>query len=158
LPSWLTLDKATGLLHGTVPAQPGTTSSNITAIRTDTEEGDLNHPFNIVVVVLPVWDSNPLNLGQAKEDLPFQFDLKLQVPDPAGSTFSFSAPVLPAWLSLNPTPGILPGPPRRVNVGDFTVAAITAITFHGTASVPAKGTVAKTIPPPKWNGNPIALP
>ena len=99
-PDWLALT-SDGMLTGTPPAQPGSTDFAVSVKQTTTEEADLNHPFRITIIVNAAWDANPLNLGTAKEGVPYSFDLKPHVSDPAGSAFTFSASGLPGWLSLN---------------------------------------------------------
>lgn len=157
-PAWLTLDSPNHRLSGTAAlTDVGTTTFRI-AVK-DNDSGAIAQ-IQLTVVITPVWAGATLDLGTAKEDSPFTFDLtkKVTVPGNGPVTISVEDPAkLPKWLTLG-TNGVLTGTPRRADVGDFSGVVFVATTpSGGVAKTTAFGTVQKTIHPPKWTATSFTL-
>ena len=140
LPTWLTIDPATGILAGT-PDDDGVGSMTVTVTATDTAGASVATSFMLTVtnvndtpvVITPIADTG------AVEDAVFSYDTASSFRDDDsvhGDSLSFSASLsggapLPAWLSIDPTTGILSGTPAHADVGGLTVD-ITATDDAGT--------------------------
>jgi len=155
-PAWLTVDSPNSLMKGT----PQLSDVGVARFRLAVQDVEAGALTNVVltVVVVPIWASDPLDLGIQNEDSPFQFDLKTKVTNPAGGAMTFtSTSGLPSWMTLT-SDGILSGTPRRKDVGNYANVILVATTASGGASsVTAFGKVLKTIHPPKWIATPQTL-
>lgn len=131
----------------------------------DNEKADQCPTTNIHVKSHPRWTHLPnvLDLGVAREEQDFEFDLKPFVFDAASGIpgyqllFSKNAQV-PQWLKLDPATGKLSGNPKRTDVGNFQGFEFTVSNKDGSSVTQAKIVVLKTIHPPRWTQNPILLP
>ena len=124
LPSWLSLNSATGVLSGTPgPGDVGSVSFTITATDSGGEPvgctGQAQFGFNVLCPTITV-TSTPSVLPDAVAG---QFYSASFHASPAG-TYTFSATGLPSWLTLSPS-GTLSGTPTSGDVGpvSFTVTA-----------------------------------
>ena len=155
-PGWLTIDSPNSLMKGTPQLSDAGGKSFRLSVQ-DVEAGAITQ-VTMTVVVIPIWASDPLDLGIQNEDSFFQLDLKTKVSDPAGGALTFSSTSgLPTWMSLTAS-GILSGTPRRNDVGNYQdVVLVATTTTGGSSSVKAFGRVLKTIHPPKWISNPQAI-
>ncbi|MBC2604829.1 putative Ig domain-containing protein [Pelagicoccus albus] len=127
LPSWLTIDDATGQLSGTPEnADVGTISVSVTA--TDSEGSSVQDTFSITIEntndgpTASVIDSQDVD-----EDSLFTLDASNYFADEdIGDTMSYSATLsdgsaLPSWLSIDSETGELSGTPRNDDIGTVTL-------------------------------------
>gem|GEM_PF-1640794 len=127
LPSWLSLNTATGLLSGTAPAQIGNFTVNATA--SNPAGTSIPAPIQIrVLPVAPAFTSNATAIGYARQ--PFTHILAATNNQSVSLTpLAFgNATALPPWLSLNATTGALTGTAQAGNYSIGTTASNGATT------------------------------
>jgi len=129
LPSWLTFNPGSGLLSGT----PGNDDVGDHDVRLKASDGstEIFQDFTITVNNendAPEITSTPsvttINQGDS-----FTYTLVATDNDP-GDVVTLSAPVLPEWMSFNPSNGVLSGTPGRNEVG--TTDSVHQITLQAT--------------------------
>ncbi|MBI1859536.1 MAG: hypothetical protein HYR96_01285 [Deltaproteobacteria bacterium] len=169
-PAWVTVGRRAGTngtitgtpQHGNIGPVKVTVSLAQTVLGQTLTGGNADFNFNVLQVLFPpVWKNDPLDLGTQREDQNFTIDLKSFVTDPMSSpSVTFTAKNLPTWMHLDPG-GLLTGAPpwsaAHTLVGPYSGLSFTVQALGGSATVSAKGTVAATIKPPIWDGNPITL-
>jgi hypothetical protein len=124
LPSWLNFNTTTGVLSGT-PANSNVGDNNVT-LRVSDGSTNVDQVFVIAVANVndpPVITSTPGT--SVDEDVAYTYTITATDVD-AGATLTFSAPVLPSWMSFNTTTHVLSGTPTNAQVGhnasaDFNV-------------------------------------
>ena len=135
LPSWLSIDPATGILMGT-PVNADVAGLTLTVVAVDGAGAGTSASFQLTVsnvndapvVVTPIVDASPL------ENVLFNYDVAASFADDDalhGDTLTFSAEQsggtpLPAWLSIDPATGVLSGTPDAAQVGIPYTIAVTA--------------------------------
>ena len=158
LPGWLTLtdnNDSTATLTGT-PANANVGSNNVT-LRVNDGTTDVDQTFTIDVANVndpPAFTSTPLTT--ATEDAAYTYNVTASDPD-LGAVLTFTAPTLPAWLTLNPTgngTATLSGTPTNAEVGTHNV---TLSLTDGTVSVDQIFiiTVANTNDAPAFTSAPV---
>jgi hypothetical protein len=125
LPAWLTFNPSTGVLSGT----PTNDNVGNNAVKLSLTNGSvtIDQPFTINVANvndLPVITSTPAT--SVDEDVAYSYTLTATDVD-AGATLTFSAPVLPAWMSFNTSTGVLSGTPTNDQVGTAASADFDVI-------------------------------
>ncbi|WP_435276490.1 putative Ig domain-containing protein [Psychrobium sp. nBUS_13] len=118
LPSWLSIDSATGQLSG-VPSNSdvGTHSNIVITVKDSSDASDAFAPFSIIVS-----NSNdaPLISGTpsvtVNEDLAYSFTPTASDAD-VGDSLSFSIVNKPSWASFDSASGALSGTPSNGDVG-----------------------------------------
>ncbi|MEZ6101439.1 MAG: putative Ig domain-containing protein [Pirellulaceae bacterium] len=132
LPAWLSINPTTGVLSGT-PDDPDIGTINVIVRARDAANAlASSNSFAITVNNVPEPPvATDIGAQSANEDSPFTLNLAnfFSDPDP-GDVLTFGATLvgggaLPAWLTLNPTTGVLSGTPDNGDVG--------AIDIHATA-------------------------
>ncbi|MEL6961877.1 MAG: putative Ig domain-containing protein, partial [Pseudomonadota bacterium] len=140
LPAWLAIDPTAGVLSGTPTNDDvGTLSLIVTA--TDEAGASVSTTFQLTVdnindqpvVSTAIADATPT------EDLLFTYDVSGNFTDEDtlhGDSLTFGATlsdgtVLPAWLSIDATTGILSGTPDTTDVGVAYTIAVTATDASG---------------------------
>ena len=119
LPAWLSFDTGTGVLSGT-PSNAEVGDHNV-VLRVNDGTVDVYQHFTITVSNsndAPTITSTALT--SATEDNAYSYTLTVSDID-AGDSLTLSTPTLPAWLSFNPTTGVLSGTPSNAEVGDHNV-------------------------------------
>ena len=119
LPAWLSFDTGTGVLSGT-PSNAEVGDHNV-VLRVNDGTVDVDQNFTITVSNsndAPTITSTALT--NATEDSAYSYSFTVSDVD-SGDTLTLSAPTLPAWLSFNPTTGVLSGTPSNAEVGDHNV-------------------------------------
>ncbi len=128
LPSWLSLDTATGVLSGT-PGNDDVGVIDIDVRATDDSGASITSSFQLTVnntndnpvVVTPIGNTSVAEAAALNYDVSSNFsDID------AGDALSYSATLsgggaLPSWLSINPTTGVLSGTPGNGDVGVINV-------------------------------------
>lgn len=143
LPDWLSLDGATGFLSGT-PTNDDVGSSDVTITATDSQGLSASSTFALTVINTnddPI--INPIPDATAEDDVFFSIDIGSQVSDPdVGDVVTISvdrsdggipAP-LPAWLSFDPSTGILGGTPTDADLGVVPILVQAIDQSTGSAS------------------------
>jgi len=118
MPDWLTFDPATGILTGT----PGGEDVGDHPVSLIVSDGitDITQEFTITVQDVndpPIFTSVPdttATEGQA-------YTYVVTATDPEGDDLTFSAALIPDWLSFNENTHILVGIPARENTGENSV-------------------------------------
>lgn len=146
-PAWLILDQGNERLSGVPKFEDVGKKSFFLSV----QDGDAGARTKITITVegAPRWRSGRIDLGIAKEDFPFSFDLNPHVDNPSGAPVTFSAKSLPHWLKISPD-GILSGTPDRPAVGDYKGVELTVTSAGGSDRAEGYGTVLKTPKPPQW--------
>ena len=124
-PSWLTLSGAT--LSGT-PAQANVGTHSVTITVSDGVAPPVQQSFQIIVTDVndaPVFTSTAVTTST--QGVLYTYTATASDPDP-GSTLTFAAPTLPAWLTFSGA--TLSGTPAQANVGTH---AVTITVSDGTA-------------------------
>jgi len=132
LPTWLSIDPATGVLSGT-PENAGVGSMTVTVTATDTAGASAASSFLMTVtnvndapvVVTPIADNTNA------EDATFTYDVAANFADDDGihgDSLTFSAEQtdsspLPAWLSIDPATGVL-CTPVNADVAALTLTVV----------------------------------
>ena len=130
LPSWLSINPATGQLSGT-PLNGDVGGISVTVTATDESGESVSDTFDLTVTNVndsPVVSVLLPNQAMA-EDAPFSFDASGYFNDVDfihGDSLTFSATLLngdplPAWLSIDPVTGVLSGTPANGDVGNIGV-------------------------------------
>jgi len=149
LPSWLTINAATGALSGT-PANGDVGTIAVKVTMTDGSGASASDIFNLTVTNTNDGPTVSVAIPDATtpEDALFSLDTAGNFADvDAGDVLSFSATLangdpLPAWLSIDPATGELSGTPANDDVGVYAVivsatdlaGASTADTFNLTVT------------------------
>ena len=119
LPAWLSFNPSTGVLSGTpTNAQLG---NHAVVLRVSDGTVAVNQSFTITVKNAndaPTITSTAVTT--ASEDMAYSYTFTVNDVD-VGDTLTLSAPTLPAWLSFNPSTGVLSGTPTNAEVGDHNV-------------------------------------
>ena len=129
LPAWLTFTAETQILTGT-PANDDVGDHDVT-LRIFDETVFVDQDFVITVANEndgPVFTSTPDTT--AAEETAYAYTPTVE--DIDGDILTFTAPVLPGWLSFNEASHLLSGTPGNDDVGDHNV---TIRAFDGTTSV-----------------------
>jgi hypothetical protein len=115
LPSWLNFNTSTGILSGT-PTNDNVGDHNVTLQLTS---GTITIDQTFVITVAnvndpPVITSTPSTAGAVSE----LYTYIITATDiDAGTVLTFSAPILPSWLTFEPTTKLLAGVPAQANKG-----------------------------------------
>jgi len=126
LPSWLTLNTATGVFTGT-PAATDEGVSTITVTVTDGNGGSASDTF-----VLTATNNQAPTLATEIPDATVNeadavnLNIAGNFTDPEGDTLTFSSTTLPSWATLNPTTGVITGTPANADVGTTAVTIIAS--------------------------------
>ncbi|MCK5136600.1 MAG: putative Ig domain-containing protein [Bacteroidales bacterium] len=118
IPSWLTFNPSTGVLSGT-PLNEDVGEAPVKLKATDGEI-DIFQEFTITVKDVndpPEFTSTPIIV--ANEEVAYTYFVEAS--DPDEDALTFTAEILPAWLTFNPSTKVLIGIPARENVGDNPV-------------------------------------
>ncbi len=118
IPSWLTFEPSTGVLSGT-PLNEDVGEAPV-KLKTTDGEMDIFQEFTITVADVndpPVFTSTPDTT--AMEAVAYTYFVEAS--DPDDDPLTYSAEILPAWLTFNPASKIMIGIPARENVGDNPV-------------------------------------
>ena len=119
LPAWLSFNPSTGVLSGTpTNAHVG---NHAVVLRASDGTVTVNQSFTITVSNTndtPTITSTAVT--NATEDTAYSYTFTVNDVD-AGDTLTLSAPTLPAWLSFNPSTGVLSGTPTNAHVGNHAV-------------------------------------
>jgi len=120
-PSWAFVTTS-GLLIGTPTTNDGGVN-RITVRVTDTASAFSDTVAEITVEVPqnkpPRWLKDPIPLGNAPIDQPFQFNLSTLAVDDDGDALTFRKVNGPGWLNVSSN-GLVTGTPRQVDLGEFT--------------------------------------
>ena len=114
-PSWLTFNATSGLLSGT-PTNANVGDTTVT-LRISDGTASVDQTFALSVVNVndaPVISSTAVTA--VNEDQPYSYTIVASDVD-AGDAITYSAPVLPSWLSFNPATHVLSGTPTNDQVG-----------------------------------------
>lgn len=114
-PGWLTFNASSGLLSG-MPTNANVGDTTVT-LRVSDGTASVDQTFTLSVVNVndaPVISSTAVTA--VNEDLPYTYTLVASDVD-AGDAITYSAPVLPSWLSFNATTHVLSGTPTNDQVG-----------------------------------------
>ncbi|EDY84021.1 Putative Ig domain family [Verrucomicrobiia bacterium DG1235] len=140
LPSWLSIDTATGQLSGT-PENGDVGSISVTVTATDTAGTTASDTFGIQVDNTNDGPTASAIADQTtNEDAAFSLDASANFADvDAGDTLSFSATLqngspLPSWLSIDTATGQLSGTPENGDVGSISVTITATDAAGSTAS------------------------
>ncbi|MCG9965805.1 Ig-like domain-containing protein [Shewanella cutis] len=120
LPSWLSLNAATGVLSGT-PTNANVGSHAVVLRATDVDGLTAEQGFTIVVANVndaPTITSTALT--SATQDAAYSYTMVASDSD-AGDSVTLSAVTVPSWLSFNAGTGVLSGTPTNANVGSHAV-------------------------------------
>ena len=119
LPSWLTFDAESNLLLG-IPDREDAGENQVSLSATDGQVVILQN-FTILVKStnnLPIIITTPLLQINNYSEYTYTFNA---VDVDADDVLSFSAQLLPSWLSFNPETRVLSGIPEKAHVGTHTV-------------------------------------
>ena len=128
LPTWLSFNAATGILSGT-PANGDVGTIQVQVTATDGSGQSTADTFDLTVANTndaPVL-SAPIADRSTNEDAAFAYDASANFSDEdVGDSLTYSAALsgggsLPAWLSINPSTGVLSGTPANGDVGGISV-------------------------------------
>jgi hypothetical protein len=114
-PSWLSFNATSGLLSGT-PVNANVGDTTVT-LRISDGTASVNQTFTLSVVNVndaPIISSTAVTA--VNEDQPYSYTIVASDVD-AGDAITYSAPVLPSWLSFNATTHVLSGTPTNDQVG-----------------------------------------
>ena len=154
LPSWLSLNTATGLVSGT-PSNDDVGSHTVSLTVTDGEKETDSQMFSITVENVndaPVISSTPITT--ATEDSVYNYTLSATDVD-KGDTLTYSAKTLPSWLSLNTATGLVSGTPSNDDVGTHTVSLTVTDSAKETDSQLFSITVENVNDAPVFSSTPI---
>ncbi len=170
-PSWISVDRSTGVLTINAPANSnGTFNFQLSVVTVPPVDGGDIGRFTIKLVTLPVWKVAEVDLGKIPEGTSWTFDLNPLVNDPSGSpiaSFSLNDPSAKfpsiangGWIDTSQlSKGLLSGTPSRKDVANFAGFDFVAHTVSGgSKAIPGKGAVSLVFKGPKWTANPITLP
>ncbi|MDQ8186653.1 putative Ig domain-containing protein [Pelagicoccus sp. SDUM812002] len=139
LPSWLSINAATGELSGT-PENDDVGSISVTVIATDSAGATASDTFGIQVVNTNDGPTATAIADQiTDEDAAFSLDVSGNFSDiDAGDALTYSATLedgsaLPSWLSIDSLTGELSGSPENGDVGSLSVT-VTATDSAGTTA------------------------
>jgi len=123
IPDWLTFNPATGLLSGT----PGNEDVGDHNIELQASDGtvDITQEFVISVEDVndpPYFTSVPKTTAEEGK----AYTYVVLASDPEGDEITFTAELLPDWLSFDESTHILVGIPTRENTGDHTVRIVAS--------------------------------
>ncbi|HEY7774582.1 MAG TPA: Ig-like domain-containing protein [Marinagarivorans sp.] len=136
LPSWLSLDSATGVLSGTPTNDDVGTTEGIVLTVTD---GDLSTSLPAFSLTVNNTNDAPVITGSPSllvdEDSGYVFTPMASDVD-SGDNLVFSAENLPSWASIDPVTGTITGTPRNDDVGTFRDIIVTVSDGTTTTSLP----------------------
>ncbi len=115
IPAWLTFNPTTKVLTGT-PTASNINNQNVTLSVTDGKVFT-NQVFTIAVNSIPIINSTPI-ITTTKGLL---YNYEITFLDRNSDPLTFTAPVLPSWLTFNATKKILTGSPSAVNIENHHV-------------------------------------
>jgi len=119
IPSWLSFVPATGILSGT-PTNDEVGTHNITLRVND---GTINIDQSFTLSVLNTNDAPTIDsiaVTSVDEDALYSYTFAASDVD-VGDSLTYSAPVLPSWLSFAASTGVLSGTPSNDEVGSHNV-------------------------------------
>jgi len=114
-PSWLTFNATTGVLSGT----PANANVGDTTVTLRISDGTVSVDQVFALTVVNVNDAPTISstaVTAVNEDQPYSYTLVASDVD-AGDAITYSAPVLPAWMTFNATTHVLSGTPTNDQVG-----------------------------------------
>ena len=152
LPTWLTFNTTTGMLSGT-PTNDNVGNNNVTLRVSD---GTVNVDQSFVIAVANVNDPPVITstaVTAVNEDVAYTYTIVANDID-AGSTLTYSAPVLPSWLSFNATTHVLSGTPTNAQVG-HAASAVFDVTLRVTDNAGAATDQSFTITVNQVNDPPV---
>jgi hypothetical protein len=135
LPSWLSFDAASGVLSGT-PSNAEVGDHGVT-LRVNDGTVDVDQSFTVTVSNVndaPVVTSTAVTA--ATQDAAYSYTFAAT--DIDGDALTYSAPVMPSWLSFDAATGVLSGTPSNAEVGDH---GVTLRVNDGTVDVDQSFTV-----------------
>lgn len=115
LPSWLTFNASTQMLSGT----PGNSDVGVHDVTLRVNDGTTDTDQVFTITVANINDAPSITssgVTTANEDEAYSYTITATDID-AGTTLTFSAPILPAWLSFNASTQTLSGTPTNDHVG-----------------------------------------
>ncbi|MDH5517172.1 MAG: putative Ig domain-containing protein, partial [Gammaproteobacteria bacterium] len=130
LPAWLGFDDSTGVLSGT----PLNADVGDHAVNLRVSDGTVNVDQSFTISVSNINDAPVISSASntvATEDLAYSYTLTATDAD-TSDTLTYSAPLLPGWLTFEPDTGDLSGTPLNEHVGDH---AVTLRVYDGTVNV-----------------------
>lgn len=136
LPSWATLDAATGRISGT-PPRALSTYANIELSVSDGDSSASLPPFSITVT--PTGTNSPPSISSPTVPTGTQYEpyrFQPTASDPDGDRLSFSVANRPRWASFDSTTGALVGTPGRGDAGTDPNVIITVSDGSETATLP----------------------
>ncbi len=86
--------------------------------------GPLSGTYNFDVTVLPVNDPPRITstaITAAEQDKLYSYTVIAEDPYDPSDVLTFSAPMLPSWLTIDPQTGVLSGTPASSDIGDHQV-------------------------------------
>ncbi len=121
-PSWAFLTTA-GMVIGTPAATDGGVNTLTVRVK-DPHNAFADATVQIVIDSgtgnhAPEWTQKPLNLGSARVNVPFTFDLSKYAKDQDGDALTFKMVNGPTWMFVSPA-GQITGTPQMKDLGQFT--------------------------------------
>jgi VCBS repeat-containing protein len=153
-PSWLSFNTSTGVLSGT-PANANVGDTLVT-LRISDGTVSVDQTFTISVVNVndaPTISSTPVTA--VNEDQPYSYTMVANDVD-AGDAVTYSAPVLPGWLSFNTSTHVLSGTPTNDQVGTNPTQTYD-VTLRATDKSNAQTNQSFTITVTNVNDDPVIL-
>ncbi len=123
LPSWLSLNAATGLVSGT-PSNDDVGTHTVSLTVTDSAKESDSQMFSITVENVndaPVFSSTPITT--ATEDEQYSYTVSATDVD-ADDSLSYTALGMPSWLTFDDTTLTLSGTPTNDDVGTYNITLI----------------------------------
>ena len=130
-PAWLSIDPLTGELSGTPTLTDVGAGELITVTVMDYMEATDSADF--VIDVLDVNDPPEIQtaaLDLATQDIPYDFPMDVIDPDP-DDVMTWTTPISPPWLTIDPDSGVLSGTPVNDDVGTGIPVTVRVTDIEG---------------------------
>jgi len=155
LPSYLTINKTSGLISGTVPinAPPGALSA-ISLSATGTA-GKATSSLTLTIAAAPtaapVINSAATASGFLTKDFNYQIATSTTSPSSTPTSYAIATGTLPAGLSINTATGLISGKPTKLTPDGGTQITYTATNPFGTSNPKTLTITISPVPVFTWN-------
>jgi hypothetical protein len=156
-PAWMSIDPSTGVISGTPGAEDVAETTGITVTVTDAAGATDTVTFNVTVnnVNDPPEITSATPTNSVAQGAAYSFTVTATDPD-IGDTLAYSISGNPAWMSIDPSTGVISGTPGSEDVAETTGIVVTVTDAAGATDTVTFGVTVSDVndPPEITSGTP----